>query len=428
VNVQQVEVNQTTADLQVILLFDLAVSGRVAVRRAKELAVGLISRAATGSHVVVMTIEPFAGLHFICQGDAHKDKELLLKSIKKKVKERINNRIVRIEDTSTRTDGTPMLDGREANSDQDFFYRSSGSWYKRKTSAFLKAFKSLYFHLASQQGNKFVYLFSEGISNSIRDSLRGSHAWYDENLKESAGDLGRCGAVLMLINTRGTDLDEDIADSQLSSGMVTGNPASGEESLHILAEESGGKYIEGTKKQLLKRIIHLQQVYYEISFQDPPGFSGSNRDVRVESLRKGVVLVSLRSLEGPKNYRDMGKVEKEILAVNLITNNPLIKRKISYVDITPEKIEKRDWETSYQLKLDHRLKDKKLDLYKVRLTDDHGVREIINVKKKKVETKTGLLRIVFKRDINEDKKIETYFLLVEPVSNSLLLYGINDPH
>jgi VWFA-related protein len=426
----------------VLLLFDLAMSGRVSVKRSKTLAKTIIKSAAPGTHFIVMTIEPFAGLNFICQNKD--DKKDLLKRIKKKVIGKENPRIVSQAQISLATSSS--MDGIKDH-EGEFFMSRSAMWHKRRTSAFFKAFKTLYFHLSGLEGNKFIYFFSEGISNSIRDSLRGEYAQYNDDLKETAKNLARCGGVFFLINTRGVDQytsNRLMASQYGNQSLDSVKSISGEDSLQILANESGGKYMEGSKKTLAKYITNINRVFYEISFRNPPGQSISSREIKVTCKRKDITIISLRSVETMKSYRKMSKIEKELLAVNLVTGNPLVKKRITPLNARIKKTEKKEKEIIYRVKIPKTFLMKKLDLYKLWVDHADGVAEIIKIKKKQLELKTDTFDVRFKRgEENEDKSEDEiqarkensyerktlsgiYFVLVEPISNQVRVHGMEE--
>jgi len=76
------------------------------------------------------------------------------------------------------------------------------------------------------------------------------------------------GSLLFLINPAGTRLDIHDQDS-------------GEQSLRMLAGESGGRYYDGPEEEIAKEIAGMESAYYEISFPDPadfPGFGDGFRD------------------------------------------------------------------------------------------------------------------------------------------------------
>jgi hypothetical protein len=69
---------------------------------------------------------------------------------------------------------------------------------------FASSFKSLYYALNSIKDNKFVYLFTEGVSYAMRYADVGNESVYRLYFRRLSDYLGRCGAVLFIINPFGT--------------------------------------------------------------------------------------------------------------------------------------------------------------------------------------------------------------------------------
>lgn len=152
---QQLPINKNRV---LFLLFDQAMSSETSTSLAKKIAKKIIKDAEEGTHFFVMIIDFFTGLKYIGEGSGD-NKNQLIDMIKKRVKKKRNPRYVNIREITA-------MPGYEKD-DFPFLYESTLGWNQRKSMGFIYAFETLYFFLNSIQDNKFIYLFSEGMSYNI---------------------------------------------------------------------------------------------------------------------------------------------------------------------------------------------------------------------------------------------------------------------
>ncbi|UCH94318.1 MAG: hypothetical protein JSV88_29175, partial [Candidatus Aminicenantes bacterium] len=412
----------------VFLLFDLALSGETSTRLAKKIAQKIITEAETDTRFIVMAIDAFAGLVYIGEGDS-KNKDELVRTIKDKVKLKTNKRIVDIGEILGGLSGIPG--SKKAKSKYEgnellLFEEAIAKWYKRKNMGFFYAFETLYFLLNSIEDNKFIYFFSEGMSRSIltsNRSLAGARGMYNYYLKRVANYLSRCGAVLFIINSMGV-LQYSTAMGNVADST---SPLSGEDSLHFLAKESGGTYLEGAQEKIVERLENMHRAYYEISFPDVPQLKGATREINIIPKRKGIKIHSLNTLEKRKQYNQMNPVEKEMLVLNLITQpqNSLIKGKISAYNARVNKTKKSKKSAVYHVILPPGYLHQYIDLYKVWLTvNDQGSAQLEKIEKESLYPQKDRIKIQFQltADTGDNKQKQekketgsetrTYFVLV----------------
>lgn len=412
----------------VVLLFDLAMSGNISTGRAKQVARTLIDTAAPDTTFIIMSIEPNAGLRYVAQGDNKEN--VLWDTIKKEIKGRITTRMVGADMSGFQKGGRKggRLDAANIAAIRD----ANATYFRHKSEPYFQAFESLYFFLNGIDDNKFVYFFTEGISDNFRKTLKGGVALYNESLKQIGENLGRCGAVLFMINTMGVDQDTStITTSFQTGGDVVGSDSilSGEDSLHYLARKSGGKYIEGTENQIVRRILNLQRSYYEISFPDIPGAKGLSRNISITSTRKNVSIVSLRSVEQTKTYAQLSEFEKEMLAVHLISGNPLTQRRMEVYNAISKQHKDKKGNIAYEITLPETFARKKLDLFKVQVDHSSSGAQVSSIEKENVRSGSDILSIVFKPDKKKKQTpgtvTTTHFVLVEPSSSKVRVHGLS---
>jgi VWFA-related protein len=409
-------------------LFDLSLSRGKSIKRAKNIAKKIVADAEEDVRFFVLTIDAFAGLVYVGKGSAS-DKDQLVKLIEKEVKETQNKRVVDISDFFSNMP-TPKIGGNKFDGeDSNLFQEIVAKYYKRRSIGFFYSFEALYFFLNSIEDNKFIYFFSEGMSNSILTSninIDGGRGMYNYYFKKVANYLSRSGALLFIINTMGVEQSQsDAGQSQFSENTAgTISRFSGEDSLRFLTRESGGTYLEGTHEKIVERLENMNRAYYEISFPDLPQLKGTTRKVSIKSNRKGIKIHSLHSLEKRKHYTQMIPIEKEILVLNLVTqpDNSLINNTISAYNARVDKTKKNKKGVNYTVTLPPDFLQQHIDLYKVWLeVNDQGMARMEKMEKESLYPPKNPVKIQFpfpKREKPKGKEEEiagetnAYFVLV----------------
>jgi len=327
------------------LIFDVTYQFRSNLKKVYEIADELISNSGKSTHFVLMTFDPLAGLQYLFGPSNEKEKLRVVmdRNIKMIPNARDSSSIlgnagqaqiigektgiqkyesrgkISGKDEMTFQKETKMMLG--LNIDRNFFY----------------SFESLYYSLSQIPDNKFVYLFSEGLSElSARNVDHGIGEFY-RRIQKSSELLGKSGAVIFIIDPR------IYADPNIS-GPVYINPNSEDpsssidklhsisgsyDSLKSLATVSGGKYLSGTKAVLTKRLLNMNKAYYEIAFSSETQPKGKILSIDIKPRKKGIHIHSLKSLEKRKSYGDMNTLEKEVLVLNLLNRNKYFKSPLS---------------------------------------------------------------------------------------------------
>ncbi len=442
----------------IFLLFDVCMSAISCTKNSKEIARDIINQSGPAAQFIAFTIEPFKGLKYITGPSDNKQE--LLNEIEEKVKGKPNERTMDYEkffdttalagsgrDQRSAGRGGTATERRLYLSDKDLLKETAATYYLRKTKSFFDAFESLYLIFNSIQDNKFVYFFTEGISNHMQENLMGGRALYQYHLKKMSRNLGRSSAVLFILNPMGVhdgttliteqkklfNPDIDPIDPYSGKGdELVGTPTSyftqeesrsGERWLRYLAIESGGKYLEGQNEAVAKTLEQMNRAFYEISFQDIPGLKGSTRKISIKPKREGISVHSLRSLEKNKRYAEMNKIEKEILAVNLITLSPLMKTSLTCQHARVTQIKKSKNNVTYMVLLPENFLNQPLDLYTFWVKDDL---EVANVKTQSLVPRKEKIKIQFDQKGKKAPGYKPYFTLVNAKLETALLRVIGD--
>ena len=401
----------------VVLLFDLTMCTRDSLRGAKLIAEKIITEADKDTRITILSIEKFAGLNLIGEGGS--DKEKLIRMVRSG---NIVNRPPRF--------GSLRLSafsggGKYTAEELAFFEDVSSSYLKRITGGFFNSIDSLYLYLNSLSINKYVYFFTEGIPDGIIGIGKGMRSYYYRYLKEAARQLGRSGAMLFIINSSGTRVDTPFSRP-------------GENSLRYLAKESGGTYLAGHNEIIEQKLENLHRAYYEISFPDMPGLKGNLRQVSIVSKRKGINIHTLHSLEKSKGYPQMNDLEKELLAINLVTQQSLLKDLISTYNVQLEDIRAEAERVVYVITLPPSFLNRVIDLYKIRIAnekDENGalvMSEVEEIEKETLTPRKNQMEISFKtvKSPQPGKKgsheVFAYFVLIDGKGNRARLHGVID--
>lgn len=383
----------------VFLLFDTALSTTASTEAAKVIAQNMINHAEPDTRFFIMTIEPFGGLTYA--GGETSNKKQLIEIIRKKVKGKPNSRVPDPEEVVVQQGG--RRGGKYGPEDVPFLKGSVSKYYTRKSKSFAQSFESLYYALNAIKDNKFVYLFTEGISNAIQEAESGDRSLYRQYLSDMAGYLGRSGSVLFVINPSG-----GLAADQAN--------ISGEDSLRFLSEKSGGKYLEGSDKKLMAKIESLNRAYYEIAFPAVPKSKEGILEISLHPRRKGIEVHTLKTTEKSRQYSRMKTMEQEVLALNLVSGNPLYKTDVSSRPVEIIKVSKKKKKTTYQVNIPDGFMNRSLDLYKI-WTNAADIR----VEKESLRTNKKRVKINFD---NVKPNDETFFALISGEQKSALVLGM----
>jgi len=395
----------------VFLLFDLAFTTKSNYDKAKGIAKKLVSESDDATLFSIIAIDPAKGPQYI--GGPLTDKKQVVQLIEKKIE--WDPQTKSLELVLRMVYGTQMTGralgkdgGAESRLDATDIatlkeQRSSG--WRKANMHYYQSFQTLYHALNSIKDNKFIYLFSEGISLFARSFVSHGKEEYWFFMKQTAGYLSRSGAVLFIVNPSGTRYRLD--DIQ-----------SGEDSLRYLAKESGGTYMEGEETAISKKIEKMHRAYYEIAFPDQEAFKEGLRRLTIRSQRSGIRIHTLRSLEKSKQYGEMRPIEKEVLVLNLLNPSPLFRSPFKIRELKIAKTSEKDGRLRHKIKLPDQFSRKNIDLYKIWLDESSHQAQ---VEKESLITKDRL-------DITLSKNgsVSPRLILVNGPAGIALVQGIFD--
>jgi len=314
----------------VFLVFDAAFSTYSLMCKAKEIAESVIAQSDKSAQYVLLSVEPNEGLHYIF-GPSH-DLTLVAKNLKKYVygkrSELDKPADIMLEMANLGSHHTAYKEGPSRGGHIDI---------KHKASTFMSSLMTLNLVVGIfREYSKVVYLYSCGVPGyALMDRAEipyggptgPDYVYFSpdslayDSLTMIGQYLNKSGALLFLVNPEGTRAMESDRNS-------------GEQSLRILANESGGRYFEGTNKQIVLEVNNMEAGYYEISFPDKPEYEGQELNLEIRSKRTEAQIFTVRKVGREKSFADMTELEKDVLVLNVLRQGPYAEtiNKVIYVE------------------------------------------------------------------------------------------------
>jgi len=379
-------------DKIIILLFDTVFSKLANLEKCKSIAREIVEKSDNSSKFVILKVDLFSGLKYVIGPDSNKDK--IIDCLNKKIKltpngKNIENILFRIRKLQIKGERNPLNEKKYKKEELEFFKEEFGASLRHTNRMFFLSFETLYFALNQIKDNKFIYLFSEGISYFARRVVRHSEEEFLKLMQKSASLLGRSGSIVFIINPATTK------ESYERAGYGTG-----EDILRSLAMESGGVYFEGTKKHIKSEINNFHISYYELAFPNITEAKDSLKSVKVIPVEKGLKINTIRSLEKNKKYSEMNKLEKEVLVLNLLKKHTFINIPLKVAGLEFKRIKSVDYK-KVDITLPKEFTGKHIDVYRVEENNKSGIKieeNTIFAPKRKISLK-------FKIEENFNKKI-----------------------
>jgi hypothetical protein len=388
----------------VFIVFDNFLTSQLMLSKSKSIAKQLISESENNNHYVLMSLEYGAGFKYIA-GPTDKKEDILgaIKKIKpaaKRFRKRhpsqvdVTNQESKWQDPQDLEYFTGTKDEidehRQALEKMDPMYKGHGKHEKikdritnpqntRKGSEytyqqgpaqfrqyfnetylgqlFLRGLRTLDAALGTMENSsRLVYLFSTGIAekNLYRKISKNISidAFHYHQLKRIGEVFNKNGSMLFVVNPEGTRLPA----ADLNSG---------ETSLRLLAESSGGRYYEGEKDKISKQVINMDRAFYEIAFPDITNGKKDIHDIKITAKRPGIKIYTVKKLARGRNYGEMKPFEKEILVLSAIEGGYLAKIKLELKEIQLKNIKETKESMVYRLEVPEPIKQREWDVYKV---------------------------------------------------------------
>lgn len=371
----------------VFLVFDSAFSPYHLLEKAKKVAAAMMAGDGSEAQFLALSIEPYAGLKPVC--GPTRDRHLIRQSVEKFIagKKAEYLRLSALDSTDIRS--VYPKDSRYADRNPDEsklpgrlmsrFEKLDTQEKRRIAAVYLRSLMTLNLLLSYFKDNsKVIYLFSCGVpasaiewkTETILDPTLAAQPGVTsylnispdelnlQALKKIGQDFNRNGSLLFLVNPSEARLS--IADQE-----------SGEQSLRLLADESGGRYFDGPEKDVAQEINDMESAYYEISFPDSDEYHSPNMDFEIRAKDPQIQIYTVKRISGGKEYRQMSQLEKEVLILYLLDRGPYTQAKLKIVEVDSQVITKKDL-FSVVLNLPPELGQSEWEIYKVWRKVDSG--------------------------------------------------------
>ena len=290
----------------VFLVFDAASLDSNLLGRSKKIAQSMIDRAAGGVRFVVMSIDPGLGLSTVCGPTG--DKRIVLKSIDESV---TSKSIVYLRNRATTGRGTDFMEDRLSGTVIITSLRTLNALFAK----FPESNKVVHFYSGGiPQGpmldrspiKRYTYVgeattpvYYEDLDNF---TSRSTEAY--EQIRGIGRAINKSGAVLFAlfaIDTRGVGRPLAVVDAGGGVGLKREtDESSGEPSLRLLANESGGRFFKGTDEDIIGSLSAVEQGYYELAIGVPESKRGAGVPLEVRAKDGRLRLSSVGFLAAPR--------------------------------------------------------------------------------------------------------------------------------
>lgn len=306
-----------TLDRFNFIILDSVANSTAGVRRAREIALGIVHKSPAGDAFIIIETNPVSGMRYILGPET--DKKKLTNAIKK-IKMFGGIRYSR----SMRKPPTMGAVRRADNSEPVKTGLDSSSEFKQKTTDYQRRMTALQFQKVEYEDKEYletvkrfayslsqlkyalktiiqpktVFLISGGVPEH---RLRYDVIKYYKFLGKSARAINHGGSMLYMVNS------------------VSPKRAGAGETLRFMAKESGGKYFGGSDiGKIVTRVNKHTTAYYELAFYPGNRVQDILR-IKLKCKRKGIELNTVNYAEKGTPYGEMKPLQKKLFALSVVT-------------------------------------------------------------------------------------------------------------
>ncbi|MCX6583569.1 MAG: hypothetical protein NT166_25630 [Candidatus Aminicenantes bacterium] len=382
----------------IFIIIDSVFNSASGLRRSKKIARDLIREGTQGDRFILLENTPGGGLKYMAGPSSDSDK--LVKKIAKitpnhtiwkQLKDIRENNLINVQQWGG-VDHIPSPDRRE--------FVKLGPDYEDMVKRFSHVLSQFQYALKTITQPKIVFLISEGISNmAFNEEYSEGKFFVKPFLFNYVKDIVRA------VNTGGSVL---YAINPQDNAAAIAEGVSGEMSLRYLADESGGKYFEGSDPGIvIKNIKRTIAAYYELAFPVPPQL-GDNFTLTVKCSRKDVRIHTLTHTERNKSYPEMEPVQKKIFALDVATGGGWSRMTGTVAAAKYKKVKQEKGECVLAVELPEEMKNHPLDIFQI-YSDPNT--EVVDMN---FETREVKEHLELKMNLPKNKK--QFFVIIEPTS------------
>ncbi len=418
------------------IIIDSTFNSFYGFRRSKRIAIDLIKESPLFDSFIILMNTPGGGLKYIKSTDESNRKEVIKEINRLKPAMESYREDLFTDNPLTGSLNPGIFDPRDNKNIRDSAVKmlkiekkNEKTRYGLNVRIFSYAISQLKYALKTIKKPKIVFLISEGVARAAfsavwekeansgepkiigKDQHRFESAFYNDDrisgakkglysfflmeyLKDIAKSINYGGAVLYTINPRkGSDTND--------------KGTSGEMSLNYMAQESGGKYFEGSNtKKIIKQIKKATAAYYNIAFYYTPKLK-EKITIQIQCKRKGVKVKTLKYVEDEKPYIKMEKLQKKLFALNVVTGGDWSRMVGRVRRIKFKKVKKRDNKIILDIKVPKGMKNHKVDIYIIYRNPKTNKIDFNIIENREIKDNVKL-------NIKYKKKRKIYFVIIEP--------------
>ena len=302
------------------LIFDTLSTTHRWLSQAKTIGEQLFT-AAAGSEFILFSLEPGSGLQYHLGPTANRAE--LLRALRKIVArqpglmlDNYPHRVDPNEGLLVSDPRTPKPQMGDVRTERDVITAPQTQQNEqKKADLFIASLSTLNAVLAGFSDSvKSVYFFSEGIASrttyldlsKIDPNIRLEVQTLDNRFLNSLAALAAIfrtnGAIVFIVNPAGAQIAQAEADS-------------GESQLRLLAEKSGGRYLEGESEIIVRQLAATENAFYEVVLP-PEGLGRGPIDIEIKSRNPEVRLHYGRRVFPGRDFEQFSPAEKKRLAVD----------------------------------------------------------------------------------------------------------------
>lgn len=397
-------------DRVIVLIVDQVFNNWSGIKRAKDIASGIIRKGAPGDFFILMVNTPTSGLKYIAGPDNDTKKLLASINILKQLPHSRLHNLFSTFDYSTSVnqkwttsdsmmggglDKSPPISGKLAESLQ----------YKADVQRFSYVLSQFKYALKTIDKPKIVFLISKGVARQSFNTVF-ELDYMEKNITIDAFLFNYFEKISRAINEGGSVLYTINSERMLDS-LDRGE--SGKVSLQEMAKKSGGEYFAGTNAfDLANQVNRTLSAYYELVF-NPQGHKGA-MNVVIKAKRGGIKVHSVKHSEIERPYNQMTNVQKKLFALNVV-NHGEWSRMVAKVQKAKFKNIKKEKRGNYRfltklVKIPEALKNQAVDVFIVKKNP--------KTQKARIDLATTKVKETLELKMKGTKGQDIYYVIIEP--------------
>jgi len=404
------EIVKKEPDRVIVLIVDQVFNNWSGIRRAKDIASGIVKKGAPGDFFIIMINTPTSGLQYVA-GPDNDTKKLLetIDKLKQLPHSRLHNLFATFDYSTaindTRADSDTIMGGGFYKSPPVSGKLAESLQYKADVQRFAYVLSQFKYALKTIDKPKIVFLISKGVARQSFNTVF-ELDYMEKNITIDVFLFNYFEKISRAINEGGSVL-YTINSTRMLDSLDRGE--SGEISLQEMAEKSGGEYFVGSNAfDLANRVNRTLSAYYELVF-NPEGLKGE-MNVVIKARRDGIKVHSVKHSEIERPYHMMTDVQKKLFALNVVNHGEWSRMvaRIQKAKFKNIKKEKQGKFRSYikRVKIPEELKNREVDVFVVKKNPQ--------TQKARIDLNSTTVKDTLELKMKGTKDQDIYYVIIEP--------------